>query len=1387
MRCHDEVNECMDASQTMMGKSASTNQKPCSIQGLGRGTGLSAWWTGRIFWKGYHHTLDEADVYDVLPQDSTVKLSNNLGREWEKELYRWKTGGHPSLLSAVWRCYRPQILAFSLLVLVEETLRVVQAILMGHFIQMFHTSITGGATLPYPDAYIFGAFLCVVFLVNIFLDHNFFHHGYRMRVAATSLIYRKVMRLSYSALTPKVMEDIINLVTREMDVFPMVVLPATYILIGPLQLGIVCYLLWDWLSLGPVCMAGIFVLFLLFPLQILMGKLSRILRQKTDTFTGHRLKKLQSIIGGIQELKTGCWERLCEKVLTASRDEELIHMRKLSRLLSFNSALTLTAGKLVMFVTFMLVLVTGRTITAMQIFTAMALFETLRISLSILLPAGILFLNDTLKTLKKIQHFLMMEEKGTLSMSRGSFQMLNNDVVVRFSNYFGSREKSLDAAMVLVNIELDIEKSKLYAVVGPPDGGKSCLLLAVIGELERHKGQLFHHGRLAYIPRQPWLFPGTIRENVVFGSEFVRHRYNQVLQSCALSQMLDAFPQGDLTVVGDRGVAIDNSVQAKITLARAVYQNADIYLIDDILSGMDGKSSMHIFKKCICGLLQNKTRLFVTDNAQHTQMANNVIMVSQGAVHFSGRYDDIHRWGISVSHFLTSWTHTNIDVDKVADISSPLIQDLSSSLLPPSSPDSVKDSVTGSFEMLQHDYKDPGDTLITGDSDTSFRSIYSAGNAYKWYFLLGGGIFGVIGFFVLCIFEQGGFVLCEWWLAYWSENFQSHNESSVINVTMFGPAIWILDEKVYIYLGLVFFTVLLSFIQAGFFFWLANRAAEVLHNLALTSILEAPMAFFDINSPGGVLSRFLRDVGIVDTMPPILLDCIQSFSLLIATVIVVGGTNYWLLLLVTPLTIAFIVARHYFHQSTQDVEKIELASKSAVGGHIISSMEGIQTLRAFGVEQRFLHNFDVSQDRSTAACYLHLAANRWFGMRVDIIAFLVVVGVTIGAILVVQYQGVWMPSSLVGLSLFYALNLLNVQHPAMRKSAAVHFKMKSAERLLQYYQMSPELDVAVDTEVKPSLMWPQYGIITLEGVSVSHPGKGPSPLKGVWCCIRAEEKMGIMFKTAAEQKAFMSVLFRLHDYVGVVRIDGIDIVNVSLQRLRDKIAVIQQNPTLFTGTLRQNLDPISRYTDAQVWRVLEEVNLSSFVETLPQRLYADITTVIDSFSTGHRQLLRLARAMLRQSKIVVYEEPTTSLDYRCNTIIQKLLRTKFEHCTLIHIAHLPDTVIDTDRVMVISEGKIQEVESPHILLQNRNSKFFRLTDELGMFELHRLKKLAQDKYENKPYIAPNINPEDFEEGASSRNQLRHPNNLNVLPTFHSSRLVGVLNQLPTNKFSTNRL
>ncbi|CAG5119510.1 unnamed protein product, partial [Candidula unifasciata] len=296
-------------------------------------------WTGRIFWKGYHHTLDEADVYDVLPKDSTVKLSSNLAREWEKELYMYKTGGRPRLTRALWRCYRLQILSFTFLIFMEECLRVVQAYLMGMFIKLFEVDDSHGdesfnnysgtnntikinsqrQMITQPDVFIYIAFIILAYLVSIFLDHNFFHYGYRMRVATTSLIYRKVMRLCSSALRPSIMEMIMNLVTKEVDIFPVVVLPATYILIGPVQLGVTCYLLWDWLKLGPACIMSFALLFLLFPLQVFMGRLSRLLREKMDNLTNSRLRHLQLIVSGLEEMKTSNWSEFCERVIGRSR------------------------------------------------------------------------------------------------------------------------------------------------------------------------------------------------------------------------------------------------------------------------------------------------------------------------------------------------------------------------------------------------------------------------------------------------------------------------------------------------------------------------------------------------------------------------------------------------------------------------------------------------------------------------------------------------------------------------------------------------------------------------------------------------------------------------------------------------------------------------------------------------------------------------------------------------------------------------------------------------------------------------------------------------------------------------------------------------------------
>ncbi|KAI8798989.1 multidrug resistance-associated protein 4 [Biomphalaria glabrata] len=1378
------------------------------------------WWTGRIFWKGYHHTLDEADVYDVLPQDSTVKLSNNLAREWEKELYNYKTGGRPKLTRALWRCYRTQILAFTLLIFMEECMRMVQTILMGKFIALFEVSkvqpnflSSSGSntdnktaivdnthrhhTIARPDVFILITFIILIYLVSIFLDHNFFHHGYRMRVATTSLIYRKVMRLCSSALKPAMMETIMNLITKEMDVFPLVVLPATYILIGPVQLAVTCYLLWDWLNLGPACVTSLLILFLMFPVQVVMGRLSRILREKLDSLTNVRLRHLQLIMSGLEEMKTSNWADFCVRVIGRTRKSELSQMKKLSRLQAFNSSMTLTSGKAVLMATFVLLVVMGHEINGTQIFTALALLESLRVSMSILLPAGMLALSDTLTTLNRVEKVLLLPEKTSI-ISRPSTLSVSDDTVIRFKNYFASREKNFDAPMVLVNIDVDIEKNELYCIIGPPDSGKSCLLLAVLGELERHKGQVFHDGKLGYVPAWPWLCPGTIRDNIVFGSEFSHSRYTQVLNSCALNQVVDSFPLRDQTVVGERGLALDPSIQAKITLARAVYQNCDIYLIDDILKGMDAKSAMHIFKKCICGLLRSKTRLVITDNTQHTQIAYKVILMSQCRVHHIGSYDELLECGVNVNKILTSRSYKNVEVSKLADSTSPLIQDLANasmalSLTTNPLTSGSKDSPAGSaFDILQADFKESGDPLISNDGDSNYSGPFHKRSIYTTYFLLGGGFCGIFFFIFTCLLEQGGFVLCEWWLAYWSENYQNVSAVTFTKNSLIGQSATVIDYHIFVYIGIVAATVLLGLLQAILFYAIAQKAGWLLHDLAVGSLLQAPLSFFDANSRGGVLSHFLRDVGIVDSLPPVLLDLIESLSVLLATALIVGCVNYWLFIVIVPLFFLFMWAVKRFYKATQDVERIELASKCAVGAHVVSSMEGIQTLRSLNVEQRFLHKFDVYQDRSTAACYLHLAANRWFGIRVDLIGLALVIGVVLASFLVLEFQGLELPASLVALSLYYSLNLTNVNQPVLRKSAAVHFKMRSVSHLLQYYQLSPEVPLLADVDTPTPPGWPRYGIITCEGVSVppanGAPAKGGNLLRNIWCCIRAQEKMGMIFCTASEQRAFLSMLFRLTDYVGVVRIDGLDTLTLQKNKLRDKLMYISQNPTLFIGSIRENLDPDQNFTDAQVWKVLEEVRLSTLVLSLDNKLATDISILADGMSVGQRQLLRLASAMLQQSKIVIYEEPSSSLDIMCNTLIQNILRIQFPSSTVLHIAHLPDTIIHTDRIMIFSEGKIAEVDTPYYLLQNPSSRLSCLVAELGSAQAENLRQLALNKHENRPYVAPHIDPEDFQDFAPPLGgDMKAPNNLNVLPTFHSSRLAGVLNQLPTNKFSTDRL
>ncbi|RUS89175.1 hypothetical protein EGW08_003054 [Elysia chlorotica] len=1369
-------------------------------------------WTGKIFWRGYHHTLDEADVYDVLPQDSTVKLSDNLAREWEKELYKYKTGGRPSLTRALWRCYRRQILAFTFLIFLEECLRMVQAYLMGEFIGLFEglgddetiqasgadsavislsvvqnvsseatSSTSFSKSISRPDVYILIPLIAFTYLISVFLDHNFFHHGYRMRVATTSLIYRKVMRLRSASLNSPTMETIMNLVTKDMDVFPLVVLPATYILIGPVQLGVTCYMMWEWLDLGPACVISLVLLILLFPMQIFMGKLYRALREKMDSLSSTRLRIVQLVMSGLEEMKTSNLTQFCCRVVARARRCELHHMAKLGRLQALNSSLTLTSGKVVVMATFLVLVVTGREISARQVFTALILEESLRVSLSLLLPAGMLALADTLATLRKVEEVLLLPERAS-TLVRPPNISLTEEVSIRFNSYFASKQKNFDAPMVLVNIDLEVQKvSKAMAVLDVFLLGKSLTLREKCNWVDKTFVSFRQFGfNFAMKKKNKAPYENDMKEILIAHYENLN-----------VPQVVDALALRDQTVVGERGLSLDHSIQVKVTLARAVYQNCNIYLIDDILRGMDTKSAMHIFKRCICGLLRSKTRLVITDNTHHTQVAHKVILMSQCRVVHVDSYNDLLANGINVNQILTSGSYRDpYEPDPSPSLleqsSSPIIKDLAMTNLAFSGPShtltsSVKDSPAGSaFDILQADFKRSG--------PSTQRSVYTS------YFLLGGGMCGILFFALTCLLEQVihfEVISRKFYLFRQSENQQNTSSKTYRqDVPVLGQAATELDFEIYVYIGLVSGAVLLGGLQAALFYVLARRAGTVLHDKAVSALFGSPLGFFQANGRASILSHFARDIGIVDSLPPVLLDSVQSFSVLIATVILVSCINYWLFFLTVPLSLMFLWARGRFHKATKGVERIEIASKSAVGAHVVSSMEGIQTLRSLAVEQRFLHKFDVYQDRSTAACYLHLAANRWFGIRVDLMGLVVVVGVLVGAFLVVEYQGLDLPASLVGLSLYYALNLINISQPALRKSAAVHFKMNSVLHLFQYSQLVPEIPRLPDTpDTQTSPGWPRYGIVTCEGVSVPSIGGGPAKggnlLKNIWCCIRAQEKMGIIFSTESERRAFLSMLYRLTPYGGMVRLDGVDITSLPKDRLREKMAYISHSPTLLLGSVRESIDPDKTYTDAQIWKALEQVHLSTIVSALPMKLATDMVTVAEAMTTGQRQLLRLAAALLHQTRVLIYEEPSSSLDVICSTIIQGVLRTQFPSSTVIHIAHLPNTIIHMDRIMIFHEGRIAEVDTPHYLLQNISSRLSAMVAELGSAQSEHLRQLALDKHENRPYVAPLMDPADLQELTSST-EIR-PGRLNVLPTFHSSRLAGVLNQLPTNKFSTDRL
>uniref|UniRef100_A0AAX7T6W9 Multidrug resistance-associated protein 4 n=1 Tax=Astatotilapia calliptera TaxID=8154 RepID=A0AAX7T6W9_ASTCA len=1221
-------------------------------------------WLNPLFRIGYRRKLQEDDMYKVLPEDASDRLGEELQRwYWNQEIQQAANDlRSPKLTKALIECYWKSYLLIGSYIFIEEVIKVIQPVLLGKLIEYFE-SYDPANSPAVSEAYIYAAGISLSTISLTVLHHLYFYHvqraGMKIRVAVCHMIYRKALCLNSSALAKTTTGQIVNLLSNDVNKFDEVTLYLHFLWIGPLQaVSVIILLLY---AIGPSCLAGMAVFFFMMPVQTMFGRLFSRLRAETAVLTDERIRTMSEVISGIRVIKMYGWEKPFGALVDEVRRMEISKIMKSSYLRGLNMASFFAASKVIIFVTICVYVLTGNKLSASRVFMAVSLYGAVRLTITLFFPCAIEKVSESLISIERIKQFLLLDEVAPQHLGLPVAE--KKDCMVKIQDLICYWNKTLETP-TLQNVSFAVRSEQLLAVIGPVGAGKSSLLSAILGELSQESGVIKVKGELTYTSQQPWILPGTIRSNILFGKELNLKKYDRVLRACALKRDMDLLPGGDLAIVGDRGANLSGGQKARVSLARCAgqqYRKMPAYL-----SSVPGCRYLFFFMlfllcRCICGLLRKKPRILVTHQLQYLKAADQIVVLKEGQMVARGTYSELQGSGLD----FTSLLKEDKDQDEQRQNTTPL---------------------SGPVSGLPHALSD----------NSSMSSLSSS----RYSLIEGTEPLAMVG-------------VCKALDFNWKKVFNQ----ACIKLLMF-----------FVFLsGLTATSVVFGFVRSLIFFNVLVSSAQTLHNNMFNAILRTPIRFFDINPIGRILNRFSKDIGYLDSLLPwTFVDFIQVFLQVIGVIAVAAVIIPWILIPVVPLLVVFLFLRCYFLQTSRDIKRLESTTRSPVFSHLSSSLQGLSTIRAFKVQQRFQQMFDEYQDLHSEAWFLFLTTSRWFAVRLDGICSVFVTITAFGCL----YLRDGLEPGAVGLALSYAVTLTGMFQWGVRQSAEIENMMTSVERVVEYAEL--ESEASWETDKQPPSDWPKAGCITFDRVNFSYSASEPLVLKNLSLVFKSREKVGIVGRTGAGKSSLISALFRLAEPEGRIMIDGFLTSEIGLHTLRQKMSIIPQDPVLFTGTMRKNLDPFKQHTDEDLWNALQEVQMKAMVDELPSKLETVLTESGSNFSVGQRQLVCLARAILRKTRILIIDEATANVDPRTDGLIQQTIRDKFQECTVLTIAHRLNTIIDCDRILVLDAGMIQEYDEPYVLLQNQDGLFYQMVQQTGRAEaaslLHTAKQVTTSTF-----------------------------------------------------------
>ena len=1181
-------------------------------------------WVRPILSLGNHRVLVDDDLDELSPNDTCSASLGKLHHGDEEWPGTWKIIKRSFLTDAV---------ISGAILFLNVGPRIAQPLLLREIIRYLSSEPAQPAYVGYLSAIGLGACSALQAVIHQQVFYRSSRVGMHVRHALSSAIYKRLLAIDTASLHNTTAAQTINLVANDAGKFEELSIYLHYLWEAPLEAALVFGLIW-W-RIGVPTLFGYAVLVLLVPLQLLFSRRFGQYRKTTMACTDKRVQMFNELVNGCHIIKMYNWEKAMEQRVHDTRQRELASIFKASRLRALNMGLSFASLPLIALATFGGSWLLRQPLQAADIFTVLSFFGMVRTPVTTFLPIGIEKLSEARVAAKRIDAFMRLKR---LSTTQEKVKNEQHDSVLSMQDASFSWNES----PCLLTLNLQIKRGTFVGVKGAVGAGKSSLLAAILGEMHLVSGQLRRHfDSVSYAPQVPWIFADTIRANVLLGKPMDERRYTNVIRSCCLDVDLRNFGgAGDLMVIGDKGVNLSGGQRARISLARALYADADLYLLDDPLAAVDPEVAKKIFHRCIGprSLLNGKTRLLVTHQTHFLAQADQRILLQQG----------------QIADFEPEETYANESTETIEDI-----------------------DVTDVDWMAR---EGKGDLHAIVKSETSLDGAVNW-NVWRRLFVSSSlSWFGLLALVLIMLIGEGLYDATNRWLGLWSAKPYDQQRS---------------PSDAYVYLGLTLGTLVAALARASYFFYVILRGSNFLHNRMLSGVLYTSVRFFESNPSGRILNRASKDQQVLDELlPTTLVDAIQALLMTFGSLVIIGIVNPWVLLVLVPIVPTFWWLRRYYLRSSRQLKRLESVTRSPIYALFSSSLDGLTTIRAFNVENDFVNMFLERNDTNTRAFFTLTAAVRWFGLRLDLMTSLLAL---VTAILSVALHGRINPSA-AALSLSYCINLTMLFQWAIRQSAEVENLMTSAERIHEYGQLVPEQGTSKDDVlVQPPSEWPARGVIEFKDYTFRYRAELEPVLKNISLRIQSKEKIGIIGRTGAGKSSLLQALFRFVDKSavnGIILIDGIDISHLSLDHLRSHLSVIPQVPVLFCATLRYNLDPFEQFSDEQCLMALEAVQLKQLVCGHAEGLSLPVAESGSNLSAGECQLICVARAILKKSKILLIDEATANVDHATDKMIQEVIAEKFRDRTILTIAHRFNTIADSDRILVLQNGEVAYFDVP---------------------------------------------------------------------------------------------